>query len=489
MKLHVYRLFKRAIRAAAYSAIGALVVLVTVFVLYLNNQEDLQPWHLADLDEEFTRHSEIKTFKQYLALEERLFAQLEREVYEKTGPARNQQLNRYHHGSLSDPRHWSPNWNRSFELPANTPAAAVLLLHGASDSPYSVHHLGMGLHRAGAYVIGLRLPGHGTAPSGLLNVDWQDMAAAVRLAMRHLAEQSDGSPLYIVGYSTGAALALNYAMARLEDDSLPEVKRLVLLSPAIGLTRVAALAKWQARLGRLLGLEKLAWNAVLPEYDPFKYGSFAVNAGNLVYELANEVQRQLNALAQAQKLDEVPPVLAFSSVVDATVSASRLVSDLFDRLPDNGHELVLFDINRMEQIEPILRWSPSEVIGGLSARPNMRFGLTLVTNVNATSREVVARSFVPGQAEPAESAAGLYTWPDDVYSLAHVALPFPVKDALYGDHPASVSPSGLRLGSIALRGERGVLQVSASDMLRLRWNPFYPYIENRMLGFFGLANP
>ena len=44
---------------------------------------------------------------------------------------------------------------------------------------------------------------------------------------------------------------------------------------------------------------------------------------------------------------------------------------------------------------------------------------------------------------------------------------------------------GIRLGNLAMRGERGVLQVSAADMLRLRWNPFSPYVEQRVLDFLG----
>jgi hypothetical protein len=36
-----------------------------------------------------------------------------------------------------------------------------------------------------------------------------------------------------------------------------------------------------------------------------------------------------------------------------------------------------------------------------------------------------------------------------------------------------------------MRGERDVLQVRAADMLRLRWNPFYPYVEQRLLAFLG----
>jgi hypothetical protein len=45
----------------------------------------------------------------------------------------------------------------------------------------------------------------------------------------------------------------------------------------------------------------------------------------------------------------------------------------------------------------------------------------------------------------------------------------------------------VRLGDISLRGERSVLQISANAMLRLRWNPFYAYLEERTLAFLGPA--
>lgn len=71
-----------------------------------------------------------------------------------------------------------------------------------------------------------------------------------------------------------------------------------------------------------------------------------------------------------------------------------------------------------------------------------------------------------------------------MYSLTHVALPFPPWDPLYGGEPQTPSP-GLQLGQLALRGERGVLQVSPAAMLRLRWNPFYSYLEAKSLAFLG----
>jgi hypothetical protein len=69
-----------------------------------------------------------------------------------------------------------------------------------------------------------------------------------------------------------------------------------------------------------------------------------------------------------------------------------------------------------------------------------------------------------------------------------VALPFPANDLLYGVEDAEQSP-GIRLGSLAPRGEKGVLQLPAADMLRQRWNPFYTYIEQRTLEFMGLETP
>jgi hypothetical protein len=77
------------------------------------------------------------------------------------------------------------------------------------------------------------------------------------------------------------------------------------------------------------------------------------------------------------------------------------------------------------------------------------------------------------------------SWPEGVYSLAHIALPFPANDPLYGGKPAGEGVA-IRLGTLAMRGERGVLRIPASDMLRQRWNPFYDFVESKVLDFVGL---
>jgi len=450
---------KKIIKALAYLTLGGLTVLITVFVIYLENRPDLRVWHKAELDEEYTAGSKVAGFPEYMKLEDELFRQLEEKVYSQVEPEDRHLLNRFNHGSMSDPSGWAQNWNRTFELSHKTPKAGILLLHGMSDSPYSLRNIGLSLHEAGATVIGLRVPGHGTAPSGLVEMQWQDMTAAVRLAMNHLHEQVGNQPLYIIGYSNGSALAVYYGLASLNDEQLPKTDGLILVSPAIGVTKLAVFAVWQGRLGHLLGLDKLAWNSIGLEYDPFKYNSFAVNAGDQVYRLTSEIQKLLTKNKNTGRLLQLPPILAFQSVVDATVSTSVLITGLFDKLPTGGHELVLFDINRFNQTAKFFNDDPKPYLDSKGAGES---------EINTLKLDV--------------------GWPRAMHSLSHIALPFPKTDILYGE----ISPeeeSGLHLGNIAVRGERGVIQIPASAMLRLRWNPFYSYLEQRIFDFVQLDKP
>ena len=58
----------------------------------------------------------------------------------------------------------------------------------------------------------------------------------------------------------------------------------------------------------------------------------------------------------------------------------------------------------------------------------------------------------------------------------------PVEDGLYGLAPATADNFGLRLGTIAPRGESGVLVMSLDALLRISSNPFFPYLRDRVRG-------
>ena len=72
-------------------------------------------------------------------------------------------------------------------------------------------------------------------------------------------------------------------------------------------------------------------------------------------------------------------------------------------------------------------------------------------------------------------------WPRGFYSLSHVAVPFPPDDPIYGSHPDPEQLFGVQLGTLEPRGERGLLAVSAAQLTRLRSNPFFSYIERRLI--------
>jgi alpha-beta hydrolase superfamily lysophospholipase len=449
----------------------------------------LKPWHTEKLTEEFTAEmtDEIRTFDDYRQLEDRLFAQLEEKVYPETPTGPEYALVRYSDGSAADPQNRRPNWNRSFELSSDRPVGGVLLLHGMSDSPYSLRALGETLNQRDYWVIGLRLPGHGTAPSGLTSITWQDMAAAVRLGMTHLESKLGQKPIHIVGYSTGAPLAINFALDALEGDALPAPAGLVLISPAIGIHATAALAKWKRRLSYVPGLGGLAWLSVMPEFDPYKYNSFATNAGEQVHNLTRSVARRIASRAQSGPGEILPPTLVFKSTVDATVSVDAVVDRLLNHLRPDRHEFVLFDINRFAARSNLLITDPVPLTNRLMADKNLPFVLTLITNESPVSRSVVSRRKAPFSAEASKKEPLNLAWPRGVISLSHVALPFPPDDPLYGQDPPG-KENVLFLGRMAIQGERDLMKIPYSFLVRLRYNPFYAFLETRVLQWFAGGN-
>ena len=135
----------------------------------------VEPWHTEQLGAEFSvERTDISSFDAYRALESAVFNELQSRVYGKVGVGPSFAIVRFSAGSASDPQRRDPDWNRSFELISDAPVGGVLLLHGLTDSPYSLRALGQRLHAEGYHVLGLRFPGHGTAPSGLLEIPTQE---------------------------------------------------------------------------------------------------------------------------------------------------------------------------------------------------------------------------------------------------------------------------------------------------------------------------
>ena len=460
---------------------GVLLVVVSFGALQACSSQALHPWHTEKLSEEYVAgDTGVRSFADYLALEDRLFGELQRKVYSQVATGPEFGLVRYSAGSAADPGTYATNWNRTIERPHESPRGGVLLLHGMSDSPYSLHTIAETLTKRGYWVIGLRLPGHGTAPSGLKYINADDMIAATRLAMAHLAESVGQKPLHIIAYSTGAALALDYSLDATEGAVSPMPASLVLVSPAIRVHSAASLASFKRGLSSLPGLTGMAWLSVMPEFDPYKYNSFATNAADVVHRLTRNVDARIAARSDADL--PLPPILALKSTVDATVTTEAIVDNLLSLLRPQRHELALFDVNRYASKASLLVDDPGPLTDRLLADDSLTFALTVITNRDNQTRSVVARRKEAFSGDVADLELPGLAWPNDVFSLSHVALAFPPDDPLYGSEPRDGDDT-LHLGDIPLRGERDLQRISGEWLLRMRYNPFYELLESRVLAW------
>ena len=123
---------------------------------------------------------------------------------------------------------------------------------------------------------------------------------------------------------------------------------------------------------------------------------------------------------------------------------------------------------------------PGPLTRRLMSDENLPFAVTLVRNKELDSMDVVA-GHKPSQAKEVAAITPLgLTWPAGVISLSHVAMPFPPDDPLYGELNPEDADS-VFLGNLAIKGERGLLKLPADWLLRLRHNPFYDYMETRVV--------
>ena len=242
-------------------------------------------------------------------------------------------------------------------------------------------------------------------------------------------------------------------------------------------------------MAALPGLGRLAYLLVMDEFDPYKYNSFATNAGAQVHRLTRQVDRRIRELAQdPARVKRLPPILVLKSTVDATVTTEAVVDNLLMRLPASRNELILFDINRHEAVKSTLLVSdPAPLTNRIMADKDLPFAVTFVTNESPQSSNVIARRKVSFSLEKTGIEKLGVAWPRNVVSLSHVALQFSPEDPLYGQ---TVPTDGdmVFLGNLAIKGERGLLKIPGTWLLRQRYNPFYSYMQARVLSWLDEAN-
>jgi alpha-beta hydrolase superfamily lysophospholipase len=474
-------MLKRLAKRAAWVIGAGALTLLAVRVFDSQRGPTLEPWHTVVPKELTADEIADSDWPRYLEAEDAAFEEVRARVTRRLDTKDRVPANRYFEDSPVYPGRFARDWNRSFVLePEGPPQGAVVLLHGLTDSPYSMRQVARRYRDRGFVAIVPRLPGHGTVPAGLSKVHWEDWAAATRLAVREAMRRAGaGRPLHVVGYSNGGALAVKYALDAIEDPGLPHPTRVVLISPMIGITEMARFAGFAGLPAIFPPFAKAAWLGIVPEFNPFKYNSFPVNGARQSSLLTRALQPRIARLAREGRLADLPPILTFQSATDFTVSTSAIVTALYAHLPANGSELVLYDLNRHTKFGPLLRPGKETLVERLLPDAPRSYRTTVVSNAGTGSYDVTER--VTEAAGTAEIVRPLgLRFPNDVFSLSHVALPFPEDDPVYGAAPDPAEDFGVQLGAMALRGERGTLVVSLDALGRTSWNPFFPYQLQRI---------
>ncbi len=287
-------------------------------------------------------------------------------------------------------------------------------------------------------------------------------------------------PLHLVGYSNGGALALKYALDSLEDSHLRQPQQIILLSPMIGVTAFARFAGLAGLPSVFPAFARAAWLNVAPEFNPFKYNSFPVKAARQSWLLSQALQQQIIRAARQGELKALPPILTFQSVMDSTVSTRAVVESLYRYLPDNGSELVVFDINRAADLRVLFRPALYAAVNTLlppGAAGLYHHGGDQRDGTHAADRR-------PDHAGPrnGKSIVILYTPASAGGYVLFVACGGAVSlsDSLYGREPDEKNRYGISLGTISLRGETGTLSVGLETLMRVTSNPFFPWMMTRV---------
>ena len=129
-------------------ALVALTIVVGAAISARSRIPDLKPWHRLVPSAE-VRASDVRptfTLDDYLAREEKVFAEVRTQIEDRLPSEERLSPNRYDRAGRASPSRLGRDWNRSFEMAVTAPGCAAVLIHGLTDSPYSMRAIAERLH-------------------------------------------------------------------------------------------------------------------------------------------------------------------------------------------------------------------------------------------------------------------------------------------------------------------------------------------------------
>lgn len=183
-----------------------------------------------------------------------------------------------------------------------------LLIHGLIDSPYLLSSIRDSLHKQYpcALIRAVLLPGDGTVVGDSLDMDYKKWQRIVEYGIRGFQNDVRMTDLYLVGFSTGTSLAIDYMKRH---PAANKIQGLVLLSASVKAKSSFAF------LSSFVGMFT-DWMRRFKEEDAARYESFSYSAGTAFYSLT----RNMTDPDYALKFPNIPILMAVTAD-DTTVDA------------------------------------------------------------------------------------------------------------------------------------------------------------------------
>jgi len=205
-----------------------------------------------------------------------------------------------------------------FELKNEKSNKVVLLIHGLTDSPFLFHDLAYEFYQQGFSVRTLLLPGHGTAPSALIDTSEREWRKATKYAINQAL--GDFDQVYLGGFSTGGALILDQlSHGKWSQSQLNKIEGVMLWAPA---SKAKSEAAWMAKYVDMIPY--LDWVNKGADIDFAKYESFPFNAAAQVHKLMNRINGEEKSLKNIPDI----PLFVVASEVDQTINTKSTLSIL-----------------------------------------------------------------------------------------------------------------------------------------------------------------
>jgi esterase/lipase len=212
---------------------------------------------------------------------------------------------------------------------------AILVTHGLSDSPFMLKDMAHALAQHGFLVRGILLPGHGTVPADLLNVQYEEWERCINYGIHSLKEVAD--EIYAMGFSTGGALSILHNLTH------TDLAGLILVAPALAFT--TPLIPFYTHFFQYMQYFSNAfkWFPKQHQTDYAKYETFTVNAAAQVMHLMKKTCQTI------QKSSIHIPMFIVTSANDEVISP-KAAFNFFNKNKHPKREMLIYG-NQFKYLE------------------------------------------------------------------------------------------------------------------------------------------